>query len=67
MLRVDQEVDHYIDEELENDLWQRIQALVNQNNISAIVFQDYDKGVITPGLIEKVISLGNRLEYSHPG
>ena len=59
LLRVDQEVDHYIDEELESALWQRIQALVNQNNISAIVFQDYDKGVITPGLIEKVISLGN--------
>ena len=59
LLRVDQEVDHYIDEELENTLWQRIQALVNQSNIAAIIFQDYDKGVITPGLIEKVISLGN--------
>jgi rfaE bifunctional protein kinase chain/domain len=59
LLRVDQEVDHYIDEKLESALWQRIQTLVNQNNISAIVFQDYDKGVITPGLIEKVISLGN--------
>jgi rfaE bifunctional protein kinase chain/domain len=59
LLRVDQEVDHYIDEELENALWQRIQALINQRNISAIIFQDYDKGVITPGLIEKVISLGN--------
>ncbi len=59
LLRVDQEVDHYIDEELENALWQRIQALVNQSNISSIVFQDYDKGVITPRLIEKVISLGN--------
>jgi rfaE bifunctional protein kinase chain/domain len=60
LLRVDQEVDHYIDRELENTLWQRIQALVNQNNIAAIIFQDYDKGVITPGLIEKVISLGNQ-------
>ena len=59
LLRVDQEVDHYIDEELENTLWQRIQALVNQSNIAAIIFQDYDKGVITPSLIEKVISLGN--------
>ena len=58
LLRVDHEMDHYIDENLENALWQRIQVLVNQNNISAIVFQDYDKGVITPGLIEKVISLG---------
>jgi rfaE bifunctional protein kinase chain/domain len=59
LLRVDQEIDNYIDAALEIALWQRIQSLINQNNISAIVFQDYDKGVITPGLIEKVISLGN--------
>lgn len=60
LLRIDKEVDHYIDSALENALWQRIQALVNQSNISAIIFQDYDKGVITPALIEKVISLGNQ-------
>jgi rfaE bifunctional protein kinase chain/domain len=58
LLRVDREVDEYIDEELENHLWQRIQSLVNQNNVAAIIFQDYDKGVITPGLIEKITSLG---------
>jgi rfaE bifunctional protein kinase chain/domain len=58
LLRLDKETDQYIDEETESLLWQRIQALVNQNNIASIVFQDYDKGVITPGLIEKVISLG---------
>jgi rfaE bifunctional protein kinase chain/domain len=61
LLRVDQEDDQYIGEELENALWQRIQAIINQNTIAAIIFQDYDKGVITPGLIEKVISLGNNL------
>jgi rfaE bifunctional protein kinase chain/domain len=60
LLRIDQEVDHYIDEKLESSLWQRIQSLVDQHNISAIVFQDYDKGVITPGLIKKVITLGNQ-------
>jgi D-glycero-beta-D-manno-heptose-7-phosphate kinase len=59
LLRLDKETDQYIGEETESLLWQRIQALVNQNNIASIVFQDYDKGVITPGLIEKVISLGN--------
>jgi D-glycero-beta-D-manno-heptose-7-phosphate kinase len=59
LLRVDEEVEQYIDEELENLLWLRIQTLLNQKNIAAIVFQDYDKGVITPGLIEKIISLGN--------
>jgi len=59
LIRVDQEVDHYISEALETALWVRIQTLLNNSNISAIIFQDYDKGVITPRLIEKVISLGN--------
>lgn len=59
LLRVDQEDDEYICEELENALWQRIQALINQNKIAAIVFQDYDKGVITPGMIDRIIALGN--------
>jgi rfaE bifunctional protein kinase chain/domain len=59
LLRVDHEVDDLISEELENDLWHRILDLVNRNDIAAIVFQDYDKGSITPGLISRVISLGN--------
>ena len=59
LLRMDREVDGYIDSTLEEQLWKRIQSLVDENNIAAIVFQDYDKGVITPGLIEKIIMLGN--------
>jgi rfaE bifunctional protein kinase chain/domain len=59
LLRMDREVDGYIDSALEEMLWKRIQSLVEGDDISAIVFQDYDKGVITPGLIEKIIALGN--------
>jgi rfaE bifunctional protein kinase chain/domain len=59
LLRMDREVDGYIDSTLEELLWNKIQSLVDENNIEAIVFQDYDKGVITPGLIEKIIRLGN--------
>ncbi len=59
LLRMDREVDRYLDRQLEEALWNKIQALVNENNIAAIVFQDYDKGVITPDLIEKIIRLGN--------
>ena len=56
LLRMDREVDGYIDTSLEELLWKKIQSLVDVNNIAAIVFQDYDKGVITPGLIEKIIA-----------
>jgi D-glycero-beta-D-manno-heptose-7-phosphate kinase len=59
LLRMDREVDNYIDPTLEELLWKKIQTLVTAGNLSAIVFQDYDKGVITPGLIEKIIRLGN--------
>ncbi len=59
LLRMDKEVDAFIDPIPEDLLWKKIQYLVDEKNISAIVFQDYDKGVITPGLIEKIIALGN--------
>jgi len=59
LLRMDREVDGYIDPTLEELLWKKIQSIVNENSIVAIVFQDYDKGVITPGLIEKIIALGH--------
>jgi rfaE bifunctional protein kinase chain/domain len=59
LLRMDREVDGYIDPTLEEQLWKKIQSLLDEKDIKAIVFQDYDKGVITPGLIEKVIALGN--------
>ena len=42
-----------------NCFGKKYKSLVDKNNIAAIVFQDYDKGVITPGLIEKIIRLGN--------
>jgi rfaE bifunctional protein kinase chain/domain len=57
LLRVDRETDHYIGEALEKTLWERIESLVNRNDIAAIIFQDYDKGVITPTLIARVVEL----------
>jgi rfaE bifunctional protein kinase chain/domain len=59
LLRVDRETDQFIPKTVEDALWEKIQSLVNNNNIAAIIFQDYDKGVITPALIEKTIALGN--------
>lgn len=58
LLRIDQEDEHYLNKEVESVLWNKIQDIINQGNIHAIIFQDYDKGVITPGLIENIIALG---------
>jgi rfaE bifunctional protein kinase chain/domain len=60
LLRVDQEDESYIDEELESELWQKIRTLIDEYKTEAVIFQDYDKGVITPGLIKKVIAHCNK-------
>ena len=59
LLRVDSEMDRQIDEEEQELLWKRIQELLPQTQ--ALIFEDYDKGVIGKELIEKTIDLANRL------
>jgi rfaE bifunctional protein kinase chain/domain len=59
LLRVDQEIEDYLSAELEQKLIDRILTVINGRKTDAIIFQDYDKGVITPGLIESVISYAN--------
>lgn len=59
LLRIDSEMDKLIDEEEEEVLWQKIQTLLPQTQ--AVIFEDYDKGVITPKLIEKTIQLAQKL------
>lgn len=61
LLRVDREEDNYLEPVLESALWERIQALINQYPVSAVIFQDYDKGVITAGIVDKTIELTNRM------
>ncbi|MDW8296558.1 MAG: PfkB family carbohydrate kinase [Raineya sp.] len=60
LLRIDSEMDKLIDEEEENDLWQKIEILLPQTQ--AVIFEDYDKGVITKNLIEKTIQLAQKLQ-----
>jgi rfaE bifunctional protein kinase chain/domain len=57
MLRVDEEDDKPLKTDEEQQLIDRINILLNQKNIDVIVFQDYDKGVITKRIIEHTIAL----------
>ncbi len=57
MLRVDEEVAHHLRKEESDRLLDNIQAQLADGDIEAIVFEDYDKGVITPGLIGLVMEL----------
>jgi len=57
MLRVDDEVTHEITHHETDTLFNRIQLLLQTHKIDAIIFEDYDKGVITSKLIEQVVDL----------
>jgi len=59
LLRIDSEMDKLIDEEEQDELWKRIENLLPQ--VQVVIFEDYDKGVISQELIEKTIELANKL------
>lgn len=60
LLRVDEEDDEYISSDLEQELLNKIQSLISNQKIDAILFEDYDKGIITPFIIEKTVELANK-------
>lgn len=57
LLRLDEEDTHFIKEEMQQKLYQRVAEMVDTVDFQAIIFQDYDKGVLTPELITKIKSL----------
>ncbi|MGE5681805.1 MAG: D-glycero-beta-D-manno-heptose-7-phosphate kinase, partial [Bacillota bacterium] len=58
IVRIDQEKKNYIGSEIEQKLLEYIDR--NIKNIDGIILQDYNKGVLTPRLIEEMINLSNR-------
>ena len=57
MIRIDDEADEYLDKELSEQLWKRISDIIESQEVQAVVFQDYDKGVISPEIIRKTVGL----------
>lgn len=55
LLRVDAEDTTLINHKLANQLTERIEALLQQHKINAVVLQDYNKGLLSPVLIENII------------
>lgn len=54
MLRVDEEVETNLNAKDTNGLVARIKELTQATKVDAIIFEDYDKGCITPELIKAV-------------
>lgn len=57
LVRIDEEDDEVIDESASEMLFLRIKEFIKEQNIQVIIFEDYDKGVISPGLIREVTTL----------
>ncbi len=57
LLRIDNETEQYLSQEMQEKLNDTIKKNIDSKKIDAIIFQDYDKGIITPGTIDFVIQL----------
>ncbi|OQX98675.1 MAG: D-glycero-beta-D-manno-heptose-7-phosphate kinase [Bacteroidetes bacterium 4572_128] len=59
LLRIDEEIDEYLNKYLEKKFFLKIKEILLKNKIDAVIFEDYDKGLITPFLIKKVVKIAN--------
>ena len=59
MLRIDAEVDEEINSFESADLLTKILSILEHQKIDAIIFEDYDKGVISESLISQVVTEAN--------
>lgn len=55
LLRIDEEETREIDKSLENLVYEAVNSLISE--IDVLIFQDYNKGLLTDSLIERVIAL----------
>jgi rfaE bifunctional protein kinase chain/domain len=57
MLRMDEEVITNLNTEDENKLMSVIKSLIDKNKIAVVIFEDYNKGVITERIISETIEI----------
>ncbi|MBL7882936.1 MAG: D-glycero-beta-D-manno-heptose-7-phosphate kinase, partial [Bacteroidia bacterium] len=60
MLRIDEEIESPVNSKETEALTLKIKKLINDKKIDVIIFEDYDKGVITPSLIDNVVKLAKQ-------
>lgn len=56
MLRIDEETISPISRKINKKLIERIQTIIENEDIDVVIFEDYDKGLITPNLIKQIIT-----------
>jgi D-glycero-beta-D-manno-heptose-7-phosphate kinase len=60
IVRIDDESDDFIVDKVTKTLFNQIQKYIESDKINVIIFEDYDKGVISSVLIKKVIALAKK-------
>lgn len=54
LLRVDHEITTFLDPATEKQLIEKTERIFGNDNIDAVIFQDYDKGVLSPPVIKNI-------------
>ncbi|MBA2501025.1 MAG: carbohydrate kinase [Chitinophagaceae bacterium] len=60
MMRLDAEITNDLNSELENLLFESLTQFINKEKPNIIIFEDYNKGVLTENFISRAISLCRR-------
>ena len=60
IVRVDAETDQQISEQAVSLIFDKIQKIITEQKIDAIIFEDYDKGLLSEDLITRTVDLANR-------
>ena len=58
VVRIDKESKDYVNEEMRRKIFSYLES--HMKKLDGIILQDYNKGVLTPELIEKIIHLANK-------
>ena len=64
MLRVDEEIETPVNSTDSSALFGFVKKLVSEKKVDVIIFEDYDKGCITPELIKNVVALAKQKSIS---
>lgn len=59
VLRIDSEDTHYLTKTEEESVLADLMIQISRNNLSGVILQDYNKGVLSPMLIQSIIALAN--------
>jgi rfaE bifunctional protein kinase chain/domain len=59
MIRIDEEDTHYLSKSEAEKFIARVEKVIDSNSVKALIFQDYNKGVLSETVIDKITKIAN--------